>query len=59
MDKLNFPAFGETDFFKNRENETASVTVIQNADQSAFCAYCELLEKNGYCKREAKSRETH
>ncbi len=56
---LKIPAFGEKKCIENQENKTAKVYVFSNAEESAFSAYCSLLEQEGYVKKESFERENH
>jgi len=59
MKNIKIPAFGETDFFENRENEHAVVFMIPNADADVFSAYGKLLSEQGYTQKEASETDTH
>ncbi|MBQ9803163.1 MAG: MBL fold metallo-hydrolase [Clostridia bacterium] len=59
MKKLNIPAFGEADFIKNRENETAEVTLISGADAALFARYCTYLASCGFTERESREQAGH
>ena len=54
MSRLEFPAFGESNFQKNVENNACEVTVISEAGAESFSDYCCLLEKNGFEKKESR-----
>ena len=54
---LNLPAFGETKFFENRENENTRVWVIEDAASDLFDRYCALLSAEGYEQKEAYEHE--
>lgn len=62
MRKINIPAipaFGETDFFQNRENERSTVVMIPHADSAAFSEYCRLLEACGWVRKEDRRTDMH
>ena len=52
MSKLQFPAFGETEYFDDQENRMARVVLIPHAAPTAFSDYCAVLEKAGFVCRE-------
>jgi len=53
MFPIQIPAFGEGDFFDNRENKAARVVLIPNAAHASFVRYCSLLEESGFVSRQA------
>ena len=50
---LTVPAFGETKVFENKQNENATVWVMENAGSDLFDRYCALLLSEGYAQKEA------
>ena len=54
MSKIDFPAFEESKFQKNVENNACEATVISDAAAEDFSAYCRLLEKSGFEKKEGR-----
>lgn len=52
MLKMGIPSFGESDFLKNTENNSSTVTVIKSADTESFSKYCGMLSDNGFEKKE-------
>ena len=59
MQQFVFPAFGETDYSETRENNTARVFVLHNAEVASFDAYCHMLKQMNYIPREHYMREGH
>ena len=59
MKSIAVPAFGETEFFKNIENDNYTVYVIPNSMLSAFSAYCQMLEEQGFEKKEERIALAH
>ena len=62
MKQINIPAlpaFGETEFFENRENERSAVVMIPHADSHAFSEYCRLFESCGWEQKEDRRTDTH
>lgn len=59
MHTLTIPAFGEKDFFQNRENETAEVTLIQNASAALLARYVEYAISCGFTQKARVEREEH
>ena len=55
---IKIPAFGEARVIENRENKTARVFIIEEADRALFDRYCDLFAREGYEKKEAHDRET-
>ena len=49
---LTVPAFGEEKAFENKQNEYATVWVMENAESDLFDRYCALLSKEGYALKE-------
>lgn len=48
MTKLQIPAFGETEYFDEKESKDTRVVILENTQLSRFDDYCRLLEENGY-----------
>lgn len=59
MKNIHIPAFGETEFFENRENENSIAVAIPNADLQAFSKYCKLLDECGFERKEERQTDTH
>lgn len=59
MEQFTMPAFGETSFFKNRENETAEVVLIEGADEAALARYTEYACACGFCEKERRTAIGH
>ena len=59
MAKIIIPAFGETVYADNRENDSSRVFVISKAEDDLFNAYWDLFVKNGYAQKEYFKRDTH
>jgi len=59
MKKLQIPAFGESEYFENRENDRSVVYMISNVDANAFSAYCDLFAEQGYTQMEQRRTDTH
>ncbi len=59
MKALDIPAFGEADFTKHRENATATVVTVPNADEAAFAAYGTYFLENGFLQKERYTQGTH
>ena len=56
MSKIEIPSFGETEFFKNAENNSSTVTVLPSADAESFSKYCGMLLEHGFEKKEEGCR---
>ncbi|MBQ9131095.1 MAG: MBL fold metallo-hydrolase, partial [Clostridia bacterium] len=54
---IRIPAFGETNVIKTQVNEGTAVYAFSDTEDTAFAAYCQLLEQNGYQQREARAAE--
>lgn len=59
MTKLTFPAFGETNFAEAIENPRTRLTIIRDAGEDTYSAYCDLLCKEGFSLGEERYTETH
>lgn len=59
MKNLHIPAFGEAEFFENRESGNATAVMIPNADIHAFSKYGRLLEECGFMQKEERRTDTH
>lgn len=57
MSRIKIPAFGENEFFENRENNGSVVVVIPKAKSEAFSAYSDMLECKGFEKKEFRSTD--
>ena len=57
MDMLQFPAFGECEYFDNQTNANSRVLLFPNATPDSFEAYCALFTDRGFEKTEAFSGE--
>ena len=57
MTEIKIPAFCESDWVENRENETNIVWTLRNAAVEAFSSYADLFTKNGFKKREDRANE--
>lgn len=55
MISVQIPAFGETEFFDNKMNETARVVLIPNSPECRFSEYCRLLMQSGFNQTELVS----
>ncbi len=51
---VTIPAFGETEYFDNRQTPSSRVILICNAAPNSFDRYCSLLEGEGYARHEAE-----
>jgi beta-lactamase superfamily II metal-dependent hydrolase len=56
MTKLQLPAFGETDFFDNKESKDTRVIILNNVTVNRLDAYCNLLDELGYTQMQRDSR---
>ncbi len=57
MALLNIPCFDEKEFFDNKINDSLRVVIIPNVSKEYFDKYSELLEKNGFVKKEKVSSD--
>ncbi|MBR4863925.1 MAG: hypothetical protein IKU07_05050 [Oscillospiraceae bacterium] len=55
MTKLQFPAFGETAYFDDKESKDTRVIIIENAEISKLDDYCRLLEDHGYTQMQKET----
>ena len=52
---MQFPAFGESEFFDCRENRNARVITLPGSERAKFDAYCDLLQSEGFSLKEIRS----
>lgn len=57
MARIEIPAFGESEFSKNAENNSSTVVVIPQATAENFSAYCDLLTENGFEAKEFRNTD--
>jgi hypothetical protein len=59
MAAFTIPAFGETNFFRNKENNFATVTLIADVASDALEAYGKLLLESGAEKKQEYTENLH
>ncbi len=52
MEKLQIPAFGEMEYFDDKESKDTRAVILENTSAERFDEYCRLLEKCGYTQQQ-------